>query len=123
MCHGDTLGKEKAMNLLKCPECGGDLIVNMRFTTQFGKKLILTDKGWEEVTGNVMNEPPTEPVRSLGAVSCSKCGLEWRRPLYEIGTDNEGTTMFIQLSRDEVKMNAADKVKYFAGKGIKVIYR
>ncbi len=111
------------MNLLKCPECGGELIVNMRFTTQFGKKLILTDKGWEEVTGNAMDEPPTEPVRSLGAVSCSKCGLEWRRPLYEIGTDNKGTTMFIQLSRDEVKMNAADRVRYFAGKGIKVIYR
>ena len=111
------------MNLLKCPECGGELIVNMRFTTQFGKKLILTDNGWEEVTGNVMDEPSTEPVRSLGAVSCSKCGLEWRRPLYEIGTDNEGTTMFIQLSRDEVKMNAADRVRYFADKGIKVIYR
>lgn len=110
------------MNILHCPKCGGDLIVNKRYTLTFTKKMILTDKGWDEVSDRIADEHPTEPFQTIGAACCNSCGKEWRRPLYEIGVDsNDDSVRLIELNREEVKMERPNRRKYFLEKGIKII--
>lgn len=110
------------MNILHCPKCGGDLIVNTRYTLTFTKKMILTDKGWDEVSDRIADECPTEPFQTIGAACCNSCGKEWRRPLYEIGVNsNDDSVSLIELNREEVKMDRPDRRKYFLEKGIKII--
>lgn len=110
------------MNLLHCPKCGGDLIVNIKYTMTFTKKVIYTDDGWEELSDRAADECLDEPVQTLGAVYCNSCGKEWRRPFYEISiSDKEDSAELIELSREEIKMNCQERRKYFLEKGIKII--
>lgn len=109
------------MNILRCPKCGGDLIVNTVYTMTFIKKMIFTDDGWDEFSDRIADECSSEPVQTLGAAYCDSCGKEWRRPLYEIGISSNGSVSLIELSREEVKMNRPERRKYFSEKGIKII--
>lgn len=110
------------MNILHCPKCGGDLIVNKRITISFTKKMILTDKGWDEISDRMADEYSHDPVQTLGSACCNSCGKEWRRPLYEIGVNNDDDSVsLIELNRAEVKMERPDRKEYFLEKGIKII--
>lgn len=109
------------MNILHCPKCGGDLIVNTVYTMTFIKKMIFTDDGWDEFSDRIADECSSEPVQTFGAVYCDSCGKEWRRPLYEIGISSNDSVSLIELSREEVKMNRPERRKYFSEKGIKII--
>ena len=109
------------MNILHCPKCGGDLIVNTIYTMTFIKKMIFTDDGWDEFSDRIADECSYEPVQTFGAAYCDSCGKEWRRPLYEIGISSNDSVSLIELSREEVKMNRPERRKYFSEKGIKII--
>lgn len=110
------------MNILHCPKCGGDLIVNTVYTMTFIKKMIFTDDGWDEFSDRIADECSSEPVQTLGAAYCNSCGKEWRRPFYEISiSDKEDSAELIELSREEIKMNRPERRKYFLEKGIKII--
>lgn len=110
------------MNILHCPKCGGDLIVNTKYTMTFTKKMIFTDDGWDELSGRIADECSSEPFQTLGAAYCDSCGKEWRRPLYEIGiSSNDDSVIFIELSREEVKMNRPKRKKYFSENGVEII--
>lgn len=109
------------MNILHCPKCGGDLIVNTVYTMTFIKKMIFTDDGWDEFSDRIADECSSEPVQTFGAAYCDSCGKEWRRPLYEIGISSNDSVSLIELSREEVKMNRPERRKYFSEKGIKII--
>lgn len=65
------------MNILHCPKCGGDLIVNAKYTFTFTKKMIFTDEGWDELSDRVSDECSSKPVQTLGAAYCDSCGKEW----------------------------------------------
>ena len=58
------------MNILHCPKCGGDLIVNTVYTMTFIKKMIFTDDGWDEFSDRVADECSSEPVQTFGAIYC-----------------------------------------------------
>ena len=109
------------MNILRCPKCSGDLIVNTVYTMTFTKKMIFTDDGWDEFSDRIADECSSEPVQTFGAAYCDSCGKEWRRPLYEIGISSNDSVSLIELSREEVKMNRPERRKYFSEKGIKII--
>lgn len=109
------------MNILHCPKCSGDLIVNTVYTMTFIKKMIFTDDGWDEFSDRIADECSSEPVQTFGAAYCDSCGKEWRRPLYEIGISSNDSVSLIELSREEVKMNRPERRKYFSEKGIKII--
>lgn len=110
------------MNILHCPKCSGDLIVNTVYTMTFIKKMIFTDDGWDEFSDRIADECSSEPFQTLGAVCCDSCGKEWRRPLYEIGiSSSDYSVSLIEMSREEIKMNRSERRKYFSEKGIKII--
>ena len=109
------------MNILHCPECGGDITINTLCTFTFIKKAILTDNGFEELTDRIMDGGCSEPTQKLASAYCENCGKEWRRPFYEIGSNiSDGSKLFIELSCDEVKMTHSRRVKYFLDKGIDI---
>lgn len=96
--------------------------MNTKYTMTFTKKMIFTDDGWDELSGRIADECSSEPFQTLGAAYCDSCGKEWRRPLYEIGiSSNDDSVIFIELSREEVKMNRLKRKKYFSENGVKII--
>lgn len=113
--------KGTKMNILHCPKCGGDIIINTLCTFTFIKKAILTDNGFEELSERIMDVGCSEPTRRLASAYCENCGKEWKRPFYEIGSNiSDGSVSLIELNREEIKMNRPERRKYFLDKGIDI---
>lgn len=113
--------KGTKMNILHCPECGGNIIINTLCTFSFTKRMILTDDGFEELSDRIMDEINNTPTHRLTSAYCENCGKEWRRPFYEIGSNViDGSKFFIELNQDEVNMTYSRRKKYFLDKGIEI---
>lgn len=96
--------------------------MNTRYTVSFTKKMILTDKGWDEISDRMADECSSEPIQTLGHAHCESCGKEWRRPLYEIGVNSsDDSVSLIELNREEIKMDCSERRNYFLKKGIEII--
>lgn len=110
------------MNILHCPNCGGDIILNTIYTLRYIKKTIFTEEGLDELSANVSDECISLPNYSLGSAYCDSCGKQWERPFYIIGKDkNDGSFRFIELNRDEMKMSYQRRKEYFMNKSIEII--
>ncbi|MCM1529784.1 MAG: hypothetical protein NC093_07290 [Alistipes sp.] len=110
------------MNILHCPKCGGEIIVDILYTLTYIKKAVLTDEGFDEYSDRIADECTTPPVWRISHAHCESCGKEWRKPFYEIGVNcNDNSVNIIELSGDEVKMNTTERKNYFLKKGIEII--
>ncbi len=110
------------MNILHCPNCGGDIIINANYTLRYTKEMILTDNGFDELSDRISDECFSLPAQSLGSAYCESCRKKWERPFYEIGISNkDGSVNLIELSCDEIKMNHQDRRNYFLDNDIEII--
>lgn len=110
------------MNILHCPKCGGDIIINVCHTLRYTKKMVLTDEGLDELSDRISDECFSLPSKSLGFAYCDNCGEKWEKPFYEIGINSKDNSVsLIELNRDEIKMNCQEKRDYFFDKSIEII--
>ncbi len=110
------------MNILHCPNCGGDIILNVGYTLRYTKEMVLTDDGFDELSDRISDECFALSSQSLGSAYCDSCGKKWERPFYEIGiSKKDNSVSLIELSGDEIKMSCQDRKNYFMDKDIEII--